>query len=344
MELELLRKTQAEKATIVAEIERRIELARLRSAKSEAATTGISRKATELSAEHITEVIQDAFTRETERLDLDRVTIAKTKGTKGTVLHQPKLVGAKQAVKLPRVFSEGEKTALGLAAFFTEARLDESKSALVLDDPVSSLDHERRERVASRIAEFAETRQVVLFTHDVSFVSDLRVEAERRGVAITSRCVSRSRGEGRRPGLCSDKLPWKAKPAAQRLQELREELAEIKRECSQWSEDTYERRVGLWAGGLSETWELILSQEIVGTILVEGGTEVQPAMVRVLAHFSDQDNQEFQASYRRISGWAKRHNKSAVINYVSPEVSKLEEELGFVRAWLDRVKSYKNKK
>src|SRR5258708_31863099 len=104
--------------------------------------------------------------------------------------HQPKLVGARQNVTLPRVFSEGEQTALGLAAFFTEAHLDASKSALILDDPVSSLDHIRRGLVAGRIAAFAETRQVVVFTHDVSFVADLKREASGLGVAVGERSVT----------------------------------------------------------------------------------------------------------------------------------------------------------
>ena len=339
-ELELLRKTRDEKAAVVAELERRAELARLRNAKGEAATTGISRKATELSAEHITEVIQDAFTRETARLDLDRVTIAKTKGTKGTVLHQPKLVGAKQTVKLPRVFSEGEKTALGLAAFFTEARLDESKSALVLDDPVSSLDHLRRELVAARVAELAQDRQVIVFTHDVAFVSDLKLEAGQRGVAVGERSVARRRGGDRRPGLCGLKHPWKAKDVAARLAELGADLARIKRESDQWGDETYEDETSKWAGHLSQTWERIFSQELVGVIVAEGRMEVRPKMVRRLALFSEEDDQQFQASYGRVSKWANRHDKSDKVNYVAPTVKVLEDELKYVKDWFNRVRKY----
>lgn len=44
--------------------------------------------------------------------------------------------------------SEGEQTAFGLAGFFTEAVVDQSKSALIFDDPVTSLDHVRRDKVA----------------------------------------------------------------------------------------------------------------------------------------------------------------------------------------------------
>ena len=165
------------------------------------------------------------------------MTIAHTRGDKGALFHQPKLVGARQSVKLPRVFSEGGRTALGLAAFFTEAHLDPSRSALVLDDPVNSLDHVRRGLVAARLATIAGNRQVVVFTHDVSFVADLKREANATGVTVTERSVTRSRADERKPGSCSTALPWKAKDAPARLDELRKELARIKRENTNWDEN-----------------------------------------------------------------------------------------------------------
>jgi hypothetical protein len=249
---------------------------------------------------------------------------------------------SRQNVTLPRVFSEGERTALGLAAFFTEASLDASKSALILDDPVSSLDHIRRGLVAARLAALAETRQVIVFTHDVSFVADLKREAKGLGAPIGERSVARGRGGERKPGTCSTNHPWKAKDVTERLGDLRRELARISRESSNWNDETYEKEVATWAGNLSETWERIFSQELVGPVLAEGGLEVRPNMVKVLARFSDADEREFQASYSRVSQWAKRHDKSGITNYVAPDDSTLGEELGRVEQWFKRVKSYKN--
>jgi hypothetical protein len=314
----------------------------LEAAKSAAAHGPITNKILELSEENITEVVRDTFTRESDRLQLERVTIAKTRGDRGTLLHQPKFVGARQVVTLPRVLSEGERTALGLAAFFTEAQLHASKSALVLDDPVSSLDHKRRELVAARLAAFAETRQVVVFTHDVAFVADLKREADGLGVLVTERSIQRGRGSDRRPGACGTEHPWKAKDVSERLGHLRSELARIKRDYKTWDEDTYERAVAMWAGDLSETWERIFSQEVVGPILAEGGMEVRPKMVKVLILFSDDDGREFQASYSRVSRWVKRHDKSVKSNYTAPEIRALEDELALVEQWFRRVKAYKN--
>jgi hypothetical protein len=267
--------------------------------------------------------------------------MARTRAEKGALLHQPKLVGVRQQVTLPRVFSEGERTALGLAAFFTEAQLDGSKSALILDDPVSSLDHIRRGLVAARLAALAENRQIILFTHDVAFVADLKREASARGVPVAERSVTRSRADERKPGTCSTIHPWKAKDVPARLDELRRDLSRIRRECSAWDERQYEEAVAVWAGNLSETWERIFSQEVVGPVLAEGGLEVRPMMVKVLARFSEEDHREFEGSYGRASQWAKRHDKSTIVNYVAPDVDTLDEELRLVESWFKRVKGYK---
>lgn len=341
-ELELLKQVKKSRQAISKEIARLKEREALETAKSAAATTGITKKILELSEESITEVVRDTFTRETERLRLERVTISRTRADKGALLHQPKLVGARQQVTLPKVFSEGERTALGLAAYFTEAHLDGSKSALILDDPVTSLDHIRRGLVATRIAALAETRQVILFTHDVAFVADLKREAGAKGVLIAERSVTRSRADERKPGACTTKHPWKAKDVPARLDELRQEISRVKKESSAWEEKQYEDAVAVWAGNLSETWERIFSQEIVGTVLAEGGLEVRPMMVKVLARFSEADHHEFEGSYGRASQWARRHDKSAAVNYVAPDIETLEEELRLVDGWFKRVKGYKS--
>lgn len=340
-EFDLLREIKKFRDPIIKEIARLKERETLESVKSAAATGPITKKILELSEESITEVVRDTFTRETDRLRLERVTIARTRADKGALLHQPKLVGARQQVTLPRVFSEGERTALGLAAFFTEASLDASNSAIILDDPVTSLDHTRRALVAARLATLAETHQVVVFTHDVSFVSDLKREANGKGVPIAERSVLRSRADERKPGACSTAHPWKAKDVPARLDELRRDLARIKKDCGTWDQNAYEDAVAVWAGNLSETWERIFSQEIVGTVLAEGGLEVRPMMVKVLARFSDVDQKEFEASYSRVSQWAKRHDKSALVNYVAPDIRDLEAEIQLVDSWFKRVRGYK---
>jgi hypothetical protein len=340
-ERELLRAASEQREILIAEISRLKERQSLENVKAAAATGPLTNKILEFSENNITEIVRDTFTREADRLYLERVTIAKTRAEKGILLHQPKLVGARQNVTLPRVFSEGERTALGLAGFLTEAHLDASKSALILDDPVTSLDHLRRSLVAERLAKLATNRQVVVFTHDVAFVADLKREAKGLAVAVAERSVSRGRAANGKPGACGTKHPWKAKDVPERINELRQELARIKKEYGGWDETTYENQVATWAGNLSETWERIFSQEIVGGVVAEGGLEVRPNMVKVLTRFSSTDEAEFQASYSRVSQWAKRHDKSTLVNYVAPGVDVLQQELELVNNWFKRVKKYR---
>lgn len=342
-EIELLIEMKRARHDIVTEIARLGERRRLERLKQAANTGPITRKILDLSEETITEVVRDRFTRETDRLGLDRVTIAKTKAEKGALLHLPKLVGARQTTELSRVFSEGERTALGLAACFTEAALDESNSGLILDDPVTSLDHIRRARVAQRLVDFAQSRQVVVFTHDVTFVAELKGAAFRQQVVVTERWVARSRSGEKLPGFCADTHPWKAKDVRARLGELREDLAKLRKQSSEFDDQHYEDAVAGWAGKLSETWERILSQEVVGPIMADGGLEVRPMMVKVLAEFTNEDYVQFNDSYGRVSRWAKRHDKSTHLNYVAPELNELERELGLVNHWFKRVRGYKRR-
>ena len=120
-------------------------------------------------------------------------------------------------------------------------------------------------------------------------------------------------------------------------------MNQIRRACGGWDEKIYEEAVAGWAGKLSETWERIFSQEIIGPVAGgEGGLEVRPKMVKVLALFSDVDHREFDASYSRVSQWAKRHETKVLLSTTSPpDVAELETELDLVDTWFKRVKGYK---
>ena len=337
-EIELLEEAMDSKDAICKEIARLEICAKLHSIKDSATTGPISRNISELSEDSITEYIRDLFTREADRLNLERVTVAKTRANKGVLLHKPKLVRSSQNAPLPQVFSEGEKSALGLAAFFTETRLDTSKSSIILDDPVSSLDHRRRALVARRLVELAEDRQVIIFTHDASFISDLKLEAKSTTVEIADRSVERELAGERKPGKCTMQHPWHVKDVSERLNQLENTLIRIQNEISHLDQKEYDEQVSIWAGDLSETWERIIRQYVVGPILADGGLEVRPKMVKILAKFSDADEREFQASYSRISKWIRRHDKSGQVNYTPPDVGELRTELDRVKEWLGRIK------
>ena len=85
----------------------------------------------------------------------------------------------------------------------------------------------------------------------------------------------------------------------------------------------------------------MFSQEVVGPVMADGGLEVRPKMVKALVEFTNEDYLQFNDSYGRVSRWTKRHDKSAHLNYVAPELNELENELALVDQWFKRVRSYK---
>ncbi len=65
------------------------------------------------------------------------------------------------------VLSQGEMHALALSMFLPRAALDESPFRfLVIDDPVQAMDPSKVDGLARQLAKVAETRQVIVLTHD----------------------------------------------------------------------------------------------------------------------------------------------------------------------------------
>jgi AAA domain len=94
-----------------------------------------------------------------------------------------------------RVLSEGEQTAAALADFLTEIELNGACAGVVFDDPVTSMDHVRKESIAQRLVDEASRRQVIVFTHDILFTNYLATAAEDKGVAFAGRTIWRDDAE-----------------------------------------------------------------------------------------------------------------------------------------------------
>ncbi len=75
--------------------------------------------------------------------------------------------------RLSEILSEGEQKVIALADFLAEAGLRRSVAPIIFDDPVNSLDYKRLQYVVDRIVSLSETRQVIVFTHNIWFATEL---------------------------------------------------------------------------------------------------------------------------------------------------------------------------
>ena len=90
------------------------------------------------------------------------------------------------------ILSEGEQRAVALADFLTEVGLNDDNVGIILDDPVTSLDHERKELIAKRLVAAAADRQVVVFKHDMVFFAKLADAADKAKAQIATHWMQRS--------------------------------------------------------------------------------------------------------------------------------------------------------
>jgi ABC-type multidrug transport system ATPase subunit len=138
-------------------------------------TDSISRKTTEARNDLIASNFNDIFKRELKSLRRDiKINMSfKTEKAKPILIQD---ICADYA--LSDVLSEGEQKAIAMAEFLTEIQLDRSKATIILDDPVTSLDHKIIDEVARRLVGLSKDRQVVLFTHSILLFNSIKQMSE----------------------------------------------------------------------------------------------------------------------------------------------------------------------
>ena len=342
-ECEGLQKLGVVKEEIVGELKRRKYVALLTRKKRELSTTQVTKLSKRLATDYVTKTVSDRFLYEASNLKLEHVVLSDPRGSKGAIRQIPALkeVSTASSISTMQVLSEGEQTAAGLAGFLTEVYFDESKSAVIFDDPMSSLDHQRRRSVAARITELAQDRQVIVFTHDLIFLAELVKRARYLSVNVHQQTIQRN--GSKQPGEISGNFPWKANDTDSRINILKAELDKIAATRDSMSGDTYERKTSDWAGKLSETWERTIRSDVIYRVVDRSTTEVKPMLVRIFARISGKDYEEFEIGYSATSTWARRHDKSEEVSYVAPEPDEMEHELNRLKEWHARVRGYANK-
>jgi len=130
------------------------------------ALTGMSKTASE---QLLNQDFEKLFQDECESLKAPAVTLDFT-GRKGQAARKKSIVSGH---KLSDVLSEGEQKVIALADFIAETSLRRKSSPIVFDDPVNSLDYKRLKHVVRRIHELSKTRQIIVFTHNIWFATEL---------------------------------------------------------------------------------------------------------------------------------------------------------------------------
>lgn len=239
-------------------------IAQVEAAKRELGTKGISNQLRQLQQAAITDRLRNAVAQELEDLHpvAGKVEVAGHVA-KGATTIQLRLRDSCRA-KIGDVLSEGEQRGLALAFFLAETAISGGRSAIILDDPVSSLDLERRDYVAKRLVDEAERRQVIVFTHDLTFVYMLQEAAATAGEELHAQTLQRAFHE---VGVVSDELPDKALSPSKRRTNLRNRLRTKLRPMYEAENPEYEREADIWVTDLRKGYDQLIEEYLLAGVV-----------------------------------------------------------------------------
>ena len=323
------------KADVLAEIERKKKISRLEEVQRNTATNRITTKSTEIAQALVTDALRVQFAREVASFGIAglAVELQQQNSVQGIPRFKVALTRNPRAT-VGHVLSEGEHRCVALAAFMAELAITESKSGIVFDDPISSLDHMHREAVAKRLVAEAAHRQVVVFTHDLAFLFELNRAADdaqpKPPVAISS--INRGADKA---GFCRNESPFKARSVSTITTSLSNQLAGERYHFDQGNLDEWSKSVKSIASTLRDTWEFAV-EEAVGCVIRRLTNKVNTANLVKLTAITVTDCEVMRNGFARCSELL--HSSAATLNRPLPSPEELTAEIDTLAAWADSLR------
>jgi energy-coupling factor transporter ATP-binding protein EcfA2 len=310
---------------VLEQIQRLKKLARLEATQADTNTAQITSKSTGLSKALVTDALCNAFKIEIEALGLKTIEVAlvPVRGQKATLRFGVRLAGVDRNV-VGKVASEGEKRCMAFALFLAELSQASDSSALVLDDPVSSLDHLHGEKMAERIAREALKRQVIVFTHNPVFLHDLQAGAEASNATLQ---LGYLQWNGDTPGEWNAGLPWDWKGAKDRIDYLKKEQQLLAKTVGrQMTEADRQGLRGVYSL-LRGTLERFIETKIFGGAVVRFRSYINVKLVEGAVGFDQAEFDELKRLFDCCSDITEAHDASSGLHKNLPSPQELKADI-----------------
>ena len=205
------------KEAVLALIDRMRVKALLTKCKDDLKTKPISEKSKEFATNAVTAPLRQALKEEFDALGVAHMAPRLDESVERGKMRHKLALDVVVPSQIRDILSEGEQRAIALGCFLAELRIGGHGGGIVFDDPVSSLDRNRRQNVARRLIEEAKNRQVIIFTHDTSFLGELRDLIEQTGI---EHVIHYLEWHGEFSGVVQSGLPWEHKSYKDRIDKL----------------------------------------------------------------------------------------------------------------------------
>ena len=320
---------------VIALLERMKGKAALEKCRSSLKTRSISDKSKEFATVAVTDELRKALDSEFESLGIGHIkTKLKERSVRGKMFHQL-LLDLPTTNKIDEILSEGEQRAIALGSFFAELALANHSCGIVFDDPVSSLDHRRRGRVAKRMVREAKTQQVIVFTHDVVFLEQLRAECKRAAIEPTITSLDRV---GASAGLVTPGLPWAHKSFGERLDAL--EKAQKAFEKLPWPDEPSEEQAGQITrqySFLRATIERVVQDHFLNGTVQRFRDYIEVKRLAEVVGIQQTEVDELFRLNQRCHDVVEAHDPASAKDEPPPTPGELKQDIDDLRALVDTV-------
>ena len=309
-------------------------IAALTDIKKQTQTTAITTKSTGVAKALVTDSLRAEFSKEASNLGIaDREVELRQSGSKQGVPQFKVSLMRKQDAQLGAVLSEGEFRCTALAAFLAELATSNDKSAIVFDDPVSSLDHMNREKVANRLAEEAKNRQVIVFTHDIAFLFYLENARKELQIQLSVRSVGRGKDAA---GFCNEEPPIQARSVDQTITSIQKQLENQKIQHEQGQQDQWSISIASFSDQLRKAWERVVEDAVTPVIRRLSNKVYTDGLIK-LTVLTEEDVKKMRDGYGRCS--KLKHSDADVLNPPLPTPEKIQAEIEALKLWTADVRA-----
>ena len=313
------------------------EIARLKAeslverASGETRTKVVTDLGSKVADEFITSPMRDRFQQEIVGLAGDRVRVEITrKGSRyGSPIFQVQLF-VNPKVDVGMVLSEGEQTCVALAAYLTELSNATHNSTLVFDDPVTSLDHRWRRKVAQRLVKEAKRRQVVIFTHDLVFLNEISSSSKSTNMPCSFATLSRG-SEG--VGIYTEGLPWRAASIRDRVDKLEKKLRANKVHYDAGADEDYRSGTSRIYSELRATWERALEDTVFAGVINRHRDYINTKDLKLVTALSDQDVVEFNVAFKKCCDFTESHDPARGRDGNIPDPTEVMNDIQSLKTW-----------
>ncbi|ENH7395527.1 AAA family ATPase [Vibrio vulnificus] len=282
--------------------------------------------------------LQQAFKEELKKLGFENFDVStETRGSRGKQMFKLRLAGKTNGIT--DVASEGEQKCVALASFMAELTVDERKSAIIFDDPINSLDHKWRRRFANRIAEESLTRQIIVFTHDMSFLKMLEEASDEAKSELNIISIAKF---GKTAGHPFPEPPWDAKNTLARIGFLKNSLPQLKKlETS--GDFTYELHAKHTYNLMRETWERLVEEWLLRKVVERFARGVKTQSLKeIVDDITSNDNDIINAAMSKCSTYMYGHDNATGLAVDCPQYSEIEQDVTELDAYFKALKKRRN--